>query len=110
MDLAAAPVHIAIMMLKNFFARALGLRQDQSRDLDAIRSMLLSYVQTHGHVTPNAFLANTFPQDRTPLLQHLVLQAAQILVNRGELTASKNGKKVDPLNSDLTIILQIPQI
>lgn len=92
------------MKLDGLLKRFLGF--GQHRLTEDVQLAILTYLDGHGSGTPEDVIRSLYPDQASTGLLAEVLQAAQILVNRREITATRNGVPVDPVNGDATIVLK----
>ena len=58
---------------------------------------ILRHLSLHGPADLERIAEYSFPQVDTAVRENGIVEAAQILVNRGEITARRQGAKVDPV-------------
>lgn len=92
------------MKLDGLLKRIVGF--GQHRNTEDVQLAILTYLDGHGSGTPEDVIQTFYPSDVTARTLAEVLQAAQILVNRREITATRNGVPFDPVNGDAAIVLR----
>lgn len=93
------------MMLKDIFTRTLGFRR--MRSTEDIQRAIMTFLYGHGEATPVCIMTHMFPEEEKANILPEVLQAAQILVNRRELTAWQDDARVDPIYSGEKTVLRL---
>ena len=68
---------------------------------EAFQRAILTHVSMAGPTPLTDIAERSFPQVETAVREYGIAEAAQILVNRGELVAERSGVKVDPVNVGL---------
>ena len=68
---------------------------------ETFQRAILTHVSLTGRAALTEIAERSFPLVQTEVRDHGIVEAAQILVNRGELVAEKNGARVDPVNAGL---------
>lgn len=92
------------MKVDGLLKRFLGF--GQHRSTEDVQLAILTYLDGHGSGTPEDVIRALYPDQTSAGMLAEVLQAAQILVNRREITARLNGASVDPVNGGPTIVLR----
>ena len=72
--------------------------------------MILTHLSMQGAMLLAEIGRNSFPTLDEEMRRYGLVEAAQILVNRGAITAKQNGVAVDPVNSgwnDVTVALRM---
>ncbi|RED47996.1 hypothetical protein [Aestuariispira insulae] len=93
------------MTISRILNRLFGFRF--RRTTEQVQRHLLDSLHSRGEITPHWFIDTLYPDEAPEIILSEVLQAAQILVNRGEIEARKNGIAVDPIRTDGAIFLRI---
>jgi len=68
---------------------------------ETFQRAILTHVSLTGPVLLTEIAERSFPLVQTEVRDHGIVEAAQILVNRGELVAEKGGVTVDPVTAGL---------
>ncbi len=69
------------------------------------QSVILSHVSMQGRTVLAEIGRHTFSQLDEEMRRYGLVEAAQILVNRGMITATRNSVAIDPVNSDWTEVI-----
>lgn len=71
---------------------------------EEFQRVILLHVSMQGPKTLAEIGQHTFPHLQEDLRRYGLVEAAQILVNRNEISAAVNGSPVDPVNNDWTAV------
>ena len=64
---------------------------------EAYQRAILTHISMQGSARLEEIAAHSFPQVDTAMRENGIVEAAQILVNRGEIAARRGGAAVDPV-------------
>lgn len=93
------------MSFSTFFTRTLGF--GARRTTEDVQRAILTYIDGHGKATPEDIARAMFADAPFGTVLYEILQAAQILVNQGELKATnEKGGTIDPIHGNSATILR----
>jgi len=72
---------------------------------EEFQRVVLTHLSLQGPTLLAKIGGQSFPQLDEDMRRYGLVEAAQILVNRGAITATRNGVPVDPVNSDWTEVV-----
>ncbi|WP_259781242.1 hypothetical protein [Aestuariispira ectoiniformans] len=77
------------------------------RSTEDVQRAILTYLHGHREATMATIIAHMFPEENEGTILPEVLQAAQILVNRRQLTAWRGAATVDPVHAGAETLLRL---
>ncbi|WP_425407191.1 hypothetical protein [Hwanghaeella sp.] len=96
---------VAAMSLLASLQRLLSFGGSARPTTEEFQRVILTHVSMQGPVVLAEIGRTSFPSLELEMRRYGLVEAAQILVNRGEITASRNGASVDPVNTDWTDVV-----
>jgi len=91
---------VAPMSVLASFQRLLSFGGSARPTTEEFQRVILTHVSMQGPVLLVEIGRKSFPMLEDDMRRYGLVEAAQILVNRGEITAKRNGVSVDPVNCD----------
>lgn len=110
MDSQEAPRHSQAMSLLNSFMRHLSFGTAATPVTEEFQGVIMTHLSMQGAKRLSEIGRQSFPHLKEDLLRYGIVEAAQILVNRGEITAKRNGVSIDPVNCDWNDVIVAPKV
>lgn len=77
---------------------------------EEFQRVIMTHISMQGAKSLADIGRQSFPHLKEDLCRYGLAEAAQILVNRGEIEAKRNGVPVDPVNCDWADVVVAPKI